>query len=87
MLDGAPAHVSNECIASLENKFCGRVITRHGENPSPAYSPDLNVLDFYFWGFANQEVWRRKPSTIAELWEIVEDVVQNLCGEIIREFL
>ena len=84
MLDGAPAHVSNECIAFLENKFRGRVITRHGENPSPAYSPDLNVLDFYFWGFANQEVWRRKPSTIAKLREIVEDVAQDLSGEIIR---
>ena len=86
MLDGAPAHVSNECIAFLENKFRGRVITRHGENPSPAYLPNLNVLDFYFWGFANQEVWRRKPSTIAELREIVEDIAQNLSGKIIREF-
>ena len=87
MLDGAPAHVSNECIALLENKFCGQVITRHGKNPWPAYLPDLNVLDFDFWGFANQEVWRRKPSTIAELQEIVEDVAQNISGEIIREFL
>ena len=86
MLDGAPAHVSKECIAFLENKFCGRVITRHGENPWPAYSPDLNILDFYFWGFANQKVWRQKPSTITELREIVEDVAQNLSGQIIDEF-
>ena len=70
----------------MENKFGGRGITGRGENSWPAYSPDLNVLDFDFWGFANQEVWRRKPSTIAELREIVEDVAQNLSGEIIREF-
>ena len=84
MQDGAPAHVSNTCIEFLEDKFRGRVITRWGENPWPAYSPDLNVLYFYFWGFANQEVWRRKPSTIAELREIVEDVARNLSGDIIR---
>ena len=84
MQDGASVHCTDDVIHFLEEKFRGRVITRRGEHPWPPYSPDLNPLDFYFWGFAMAEVFRQKPATIAELKQIVEDLARELSGEIIR---
>ena len=85
--DGAPAHATNACIEFLEQKFRGRVITRRGEFPWPPYSPDLNPLDYYFWGFVNAEVWCRKPETIEELRQIVEEVAAMITGEVIQSVM
>ena len=87
MQDGAPVHVSNAVIDFLNQKFAGRVITRRGDHPWPSYSPDLNPLDTFFWGFANAEVWRRKPESLDELRVIVEEVAATLSGEIIRSVM
>jgi hypothetical protein len=36
----------------------------------------LNVLDDWFWVFAQAEIYRRKPCTIEEVMAIAEDVAQ-----------
>ena len=41
----------------------------------PAKSPDLNPLDFYFWGEAEAKIQEKRPTTIKEL----QDVVRKLC--------
>ena len=82
--DGAPAHATDACITFLKEKFHNRVITRRGEHPWPAYSPDLNVLDYYFWGFANAEVWRQRPESLEDLRRCVEDVAAMISGDVIR---
>ena len=82
--DGAIVHCSDEVLAFLEEKFRGRVISRRGDNPWPPYSPDLNPLDFFFWGFCMAEVFRLKPATIEELKTVVEDLAAELSGDVIR---
>ena len=82
--DGATVHCSDEVLAFLEEKFRGRVISRRGDNPWPPYSPDLNPLDFFFWGFCMAEVFRLKPATIEELKTVVEDLAAELSGDVIR---
>ena len=82
--DGASVHCTDDNLAFLEQRFRGRVISRRGEHPWPPYSPDLSPLDYYFWGYANAEVFRRKPTTIEQLKAIVEEVAANLSGEVLR---
>ena len=49
-----------------------------------ANSPDLNPLDFCFWGMAMAEVWKKKPKTIPELKKVVEDFFNNLGPDFIK---
>ena len=37
----------------------------------PAHSPDLNPLHVYFWTVAQSKIYDAKPSTIAELINVV----------------
>ena len=85
--DGASVHCTDDVLAFLNAKFCGRVISRCGEHEWTPYSPDLNPLDFFFWGHAMAEVFCQKPSTIEELKQVVEDMAANLSGEIIRKVM
>ena len=87
MQDGASVHCTDEVLNFLNAKFQNRVISRRGENPWPPYSPDLNPLDFFFWGYAMAEVFRQKPATIPELKQIVEDLAAELSGEIIANVM
>ena len=38
----------------------------------PAHSPDLNPLDFHFWGEAQQEVYREQQESIESLIQCVK---------------
>ena len=74
----------SDCLTFLNDKFRGRVISRRDEIPWPSYSPDLSPLDYYFWGFANAEVWRQQPATLEQLKRIVEEVAASLSGDVLR---
>ena len=82
--DGAPVHVGRATIEWLEETFEGRVISRNSDVEWPPYSPDLNPLDYFFWGYALAEVVRRKPDDLDELKGIVEEVVSNVAPEVVR---
>ena len=83
--DGATSHTTNAILNFLLDKFRGRVISRRSEIVWPPYSPDLNVLDYFFWSYAMIHVRRRKPATIEELKETVEDVAATIPEEMIRD--
>jgi hypothetical protein len=38
---------------------------------------------FWFWRFAQTEIYRRKPRTIEEIMEIAEDVAQSIYEDLI----
>ena len=44
-------------------------------------SPDLNPMDFYFWGAAGAEVFLKKSKTIPELKAIVETYASRIPGD------
>ncbi|XP_067204331.1 uncharacterized protein [Linepithema humile] len=49
--DGAPAHYSRRVREILNDRFSDRWIGRGGPIVWPARSPDLNVLDYFVWGY------------------------------------
>ena len=61
MQDGGTSHTTNNNINFLVGKFRGRVISRRSKRFWPAYSPDLNVLDFCVWGYMQDQIYRIKP--------------------------
>ena len=87
MQDGAPAHCTAETIAFLEQKFRNRVISRRSENGVnwPPYSPDLNPLDYFYWGYCMSEVFRQQPESIDALKNIIEEFTAEMSMEILRK--
>ena len=67
--DGAPPHCSRVAIDWLTEKFGEeRLISRNSKFLWPPYSPDLNPLDFYFWGYLKSKVYTNPyPRTVDEL--------------------
>jgi hypothetical protein len=86
--DGASCHTSNKTLAFLKRIFKDRIISRNekieGMPEWSANSPDLNPLDFCFWGLAMSEVWKKKPKTIPELKKVVEDFFNNLGTDFVK---
>ena len=85
MQDGATPHTTDNVLDFLNEKFHGRIISRRCINNWPPYSPDLNVMDFFFWGWALMRVRQLKPTTLEELMEIVEDVARTVPLEMVRK--
>ncbi len=54
------------------------------------HSPDLNTLDFFFWGAAKAEIYKNSPRTLADLKEAVStftrDVSVGLCKIVVENF-
>ena len=74
MQDGASSHTSNLCQDLLQETCPRRFITK---NQWPPRSPDLNVLDYYFWNAVKESVYegRREPfKDIKQLQERVKRV-------------
>lgn len=65
--DGAPVHFQQQVRQHLDNVFPGRWIGRGGPIAWPPRSPDLNPLDFYFWGHIKTMVYVTEVNTKEEL--------------------
>lgn len=64
--DGAPPHYDRNVRDYLRNNF--RLwIGRGGTVAWPPRSPDLNPLDYYFWGYLKQEVYRTPVESAEEV--------------------
>lgn len=82
--DGAPCHCSRNNLDFLEQKFPNRVISRRSYRPWPAHSPDLNPLDYWFWGLMERKVFLQRPNNIPDLKRIVDEAAQRLTEEVRR---
>ena len=85
MQDGATSHTAKVVISFLTETFGERIISRNSPTPWPAKSPDLNPLDYWFWGFAQAEVHRQKPQSIEELQKIVNLVARTCTKETVSK--
>lgn len=65
--DGAPPHIAEEVRNELETMFGNRWIGRHGPILWPPRSPDLTILDFFFWGWVKNLVYRKVSNTETEM--------------------
>ena len=76
---------SKNVMEFLRRKFGDRIISRFATHIWPASSPDLNPMDFSFWGQAMSHVSRCQPKTINQLKTIVEDFAANMDEEMVRK--
>ena len=55
--------------------------------PKIAFSPDQLTwdLDFFFWGYVMQHIYRLKPSSIDDLKMIVQEFIQSIDPTIIKK--
>lgn len=67
MHDGAPPHFSLPAREVLNEKFQNRWIGRGGSVTWPARSPDLNPMDYYFWGHLKSLVYSTPINTVEQL--------------------
>jgi inhibitor of nuclear factor kappa-B kinase subunit alpha len=85
MQDGAPSHTAKIVMDFLQEKFEDRIISRKSPTPWPAKSPDMNPLDYWFWGHAQAKVYRQKPQSIQEVQQIVKMVARTCPKEVITK--
>lgn len=88
--DGAPPHYAAQARALLDLEFHRRWIGRRGEIEWPPRSPDLNPLDYFFWGFLKQKVYKTKPANIRQLTERITEearrIPPDVLHNVVREF-
>ena len=77
--DGAPPHCSGEAMQWLKETFGeDSLISRNSGFNWPPYSPDLNPLDFYLWGYLKSRVYSNPyPSTVEDLKKILSGSVKR----------
>lgn len=81
MQDGAPPHTARETLQLLQELFGHRVISKGSETEWAPHSPDLNPLDFWFWGACKDNVYRNKRSSLEELRLSVEQYVREVSAD------
>jgi hypothetical protein len=66
-LDGAPPHFTLIVRNWLDLHFPNRWIGRGGTVPWPVRSPDFNILDYFFWGYIKNIVYRTPVENVEDL--------------------
>src|SRR6185437_2986980 len=76
--DGAPPHIYRPVKQALQESFENRIISRHFENAWPARSPDLNPLDYWFWGYMKSRVFAHAPASLQDLKKAIRDEISSI---------
>jgi len=79
--DGAPPHFSRQVREILHAHYPDRWMGRGGPIIWPARSPDLNVLDYFIWGYIKDLVEHRRDSTEAEVREAIRAAFNTITPE------
>nr|CAH7741655.1 unnamed protein product [Callosobruchus chinensis] len=74
--DGCPAHYAHSVREYLDEEFPGRWIGRSGPISWPARSPDLNPLDFFYWGEVKEKVYFKAIESEFELRERIAEAAE-----------
>lgn len=87
--DGAPPHFGG--LPWLEENFPGKWMGRGTRQfpapyPWPARSPDLTVMDFWFWGYLKSKVYDTTPYANKEdLMHTIRDAVAEIPLEMVQK--
>ena len=88
--DGATPHTSNLALTFLRDVFGDRLISKRALHEWAPYSPDLNPLDFFLWGYLKDRVYANTPTTLEELKTSVErhtqEIPLQMCQIVIANF-
>lgn len=85
--DGATAHTARNSMAVLREMFPGRLISRYGDIPWPARSPDLTPCDYFLWGYLKSEVYKHRPRTLDALKDAIRLEVGHISQQMLRRVM
>ena len=71
--DGATPHTSNISMDCLKARFLDRVISTKSDFPWQPRSTDFNPLEFFFWGYMKEDIWKSSPTRIDEIKEKISE--------------
>jgi hypothetical protein len=78
--DGCPAHYARAVREYLNQEYPGRWIGRLGPILWPPRSPDLNPLDFFYWGCLKDKVYSKPIATLDELRQKITQAADHING-------
>ncbi|XP_076666296.1 uncharacterized protein LOC143367911 [Andrena cerasifolii] len=76
--DGAGPHYATIARDYLNQTFQDRWIGRGGPVAWPPRSPDMTPLDFFFWGYLKDEVYRQPVDTLEDIVVRIHAAVANI---------
>ena len=79
--DGASSHTAKKTLDLLKKYFDERIISNKLENFWPPYSPELNICDFYLWGYLKDSVFSNKIDNCCELKEKIKLEINKISLE------
>ena len=85
--DGARAHTARASMSVLREMFPQHVISRGGDVPWAARSPDLSACDYFLWGYLKSRVFISKPRTIAELKQSIKEEIAAIPEQMTRRVM
>lgn len=84
MQDGAGAHTAHNTRNFLNSHFPRRWIGKYGPIAWAANSPDLNVCDFFAWGYGKNRVYADTIDNVAHLRQSITQEFQAITPEMCR---
>jgi hypothetical protein len=84
---GATAHTARTVMRVLSEIFPVRVISRSEDIEWPARSSDLNVCDFFLWGYLKSSVYEKKPRTTVDLKQNIREEVEAISSTILQRVM
>lgn len=88
MHDGAPAHYTRNVRDSLDDNFESWIGRGDGAKRLlawPPRSPDLNMLDFYLWGYLVHKVNLTTNDTVEQIKTKLVDEIHNITPDTLRQ--
>ena len=82
--DGATPHTANLSMDWLRERFPERLISSKSDFPWPPRSPDLNPLDFFFWGYMKNEIWKSSPATMEDIKEKIREFCASIDDDVLH---
>ncbi|KAE9543730.1 hypothetical protein AGLY_002126 [Aphis glycines] len=81
--DGAPAHNTLAVRTFLNDIFGDKWIGTQGSTILwPPRSPDMTVLDFYFWGYLKNEVYKEESNNLNDLKTRITEICNKIPASI-----
>ena len=74
-------------MSVLREMFLQHVISRGGDVPWPAHSPDLSACDYFLWVYLKSRIFISKPRTIAELKQSIKEEVAAVPEQMTRRVM
>jgi hypothetical protein len=76
--DGVTAHTAQQSMNVLGAVFEHPIISRHGDIPWPARSPDLSACDFFSRGYMKSKVFQTRPTDLNNLEQRISEEINAM---------